>query len=370
MSIETSLTGSGARPVEFHPLTVAAVVPLTDDSASIEFEIPATLVETFSHSPGQHVVVRAEIDGQDVRRSYSIWNRPEPGRLNIGIRRIAGGVFSTWATTELAPGDTVEVMAPIGDFVCGREPGNHVMVAAGSGITPVLSMIGDCLANEPAASVTLIYGNRTAASVMFLDEIEALKNRHLERFQVIHVLSREPHQTPLFQGRIDATKITTLAETVVDATRVTGWYLCGPLDMVETVTETLDSLGVASNRIHSELFFDQRVETLPQPADQDHEGLVACGFTLEGRTSIVHVDPDGASLLDHARSVRSEVPFACKGGMCATCKAQVVTGQVTMAKNYALTEVEVQAGYVLTCQAHPVGDDPVTITYDVTGAPR
>lgn len=345
--------------IEFHPLAVK-VRPETDDAVSLTFEVPEPLRDTFRHTPGQHLVLRTTLDGEDVRRSYSICSSPGSGTLRVGIKRIPNGVFSTWATTALRDGDTVEVMAPIGEFGYTPDPataGAYVALAAGSGITPVLSILTAILEVETASEVTLVYGNRTTTSIMFLEDIEALKNRFPDRFRVIHVLSREPHDVPLFQGRIDADKIRSLA-ALVDIAAVDAWFLCGPLDMVSTAEATLRELG--ARNVHQELFFDQRVESVTTPIDG-----VTLSVTLDGRTSVVAVDPDGPSLLDYARSVRREVPFACKGGMCATCKAKVLCGEVRMTKNYALTAEELAEGYVLTCQAHPVGD--VTITYDVHG---
>lgn len=193
-----------------------------------------------------------------------------------------------------------------------------------------------------------------------------MKNRYPTRFQLIHVLSREPHQVPLFQGRIDAEKLELLAKTLIDVDAVDEWYLCGPLDMVETLTDTLGALGVETDRVHYELFFDERIDTVTETA-QSVEGMVDVSVTIDGRTSVVAVDPAGPPLLDYARAVRSEVPFACKGGMCATCKGIVLQGEVTMTKNYALTPDEVNAGFILTCQAHPSGDGPLAISYDVHG---
>ncbi len=355
--------------VEFHPLTVTEVRPETDESVSITFDVPADLRERFRHVPGQHVVVRAELAGVDVRRSYSICTPPGNGRLRIGVKRIPDGAFSTWATTELAAGDVLDVMAPIGEFTAAPdldEPRRHVMIAAGSGITPILSMITTLLRDEPGSEVTLLYGNRTTRSIMFHEDIEDLKNRYPTRLQVIHVLSRETHQVPLFEGRIDGAKLRSLAASLIDVAAVDRWYLCGPLDLVETATATLTDLGVASDRIGSELFFDQRIPPAAAP-DSPAEGWTEVRFTLDGRTSVMQVDPDGPSLLDHARTVRSDVPFACKGGMCATCKARVVEGEVSMAKNYALTAEELADGYILSCQAHPADDGGLAITYDVHG---
>lgn len=357
------------QAVAFHPLTIAEVRSETDESVIVALDIPDELRAEFEHVPGQHLVLRAEIDGADVRRSYSICSPPGEDRLRVGIKRIPDGVFSTYATTELVAGDVIDVMAPIGEFTAtcdSAQAQRYVAFAAGSGITPILSMITTMLRNEPNCNVTLVYGNRTTQTIMFHEELEALKNRYPDRFQLVHILSREPHQVPLFEGRIDAQKLRLLADTLIDVDRVDHWYLCGPLEMVETVTETLGSLGVNDKRIHFELFFDERIETVPDVGDTA-EGLVEVSVTIDGRTSVVLVDPEGPPLLDYARAVRSEVPFACKGGMCATCKAVVTEGEVTLTKNYALTADEVAAGFILTCQAHPVGDGPLTVSYDVHG---
>lgn len=356
-------TGS-ASAIEFHPLTVASVVPQTDDSVAVTFDVPDNLQSRFVHQPGQHIVIRRQMDGEDVRRSYSLCS--PPGTVRVGIKRIPDGVFSSWATTELKPGDVLDVMAPIGEFTLDVTiPGRYVGIAAGSGITPVLSMVRTALEQQPETEFILVYGNRTTQTIMFLEELEDLKNRFPRRFQVVHVLSREPHQVPLFQGRIDGEKLELLARTLIDPATVDGWYLCGPLDMVEGACATLEGLGVTEDKVHYELFFDQRLEPAVEVGD-DAEGFATVYVTMDGRTSVVRADPDGPSILDYARSVRAEIPFACKGGMCATCKARVVDGEVTMAKNYALTDEEIAAGLILTCQAHPVSDE-VSLSYDVHG---
>jgi ring-1,2-phenylacetyl-CoA epoxidase subunit PaaE len=355
--------------VEFHRLPVS-VRPETGESVSVGFAVPAELRQTFRHVPGQHVVLRALLGGDDVRRSYSICSVPGGAVLRVGIKRIPGGVFSAYATTELADGDTLEVMAPIGEFCHRPDPGvaaRYVALAAGSGITPVLSILTSILEIEPSSHCTLVYGNRYVRSIMFLEELEALKDRFPERFQLIHVLSREPHEIPLFEGRIDGDKLRLLAKTLIRVDDVDTWFCCGPLDMVETARATLADLGVDDHRIRYELFFDQRIEPVPEPPPSG-EGLVTLTVTLDGRTSTVPVERGGPPLLDYARTVRPEAPFACKGGMCATCKAKVVTGEVTMAKNYALTDAEIAAGYILSCQSHPAGGD-LAITYDLHGAP-
>ncbi len=359
-------TEDRAAPLRFHELVVAAVDPLTDDSVAITFDVPGDLVDTFRWVPGQHITVRAMIDGEDVRRSYSICADAATGPLRVGVKRIPDGAFSTFATTRLAAGDTLEVMPPVGEFTHPHSSvGRYVAIAAGSGITPVLSMIETSLEGSPTAEWTLLYGNRRAGSIMFLEELEAVKDRHLSRFHMLHVLSREPHEVPLFEGRLDAAKLRVVLDGLVEPTDVDGWYLCGPLGMVEDAVAVLGEVGVPGERVHKELFFDERVEPIAT-VDDGIEGLATVTITLDGRSSAVHVDPDGASILDHARVVRSEVPFACKGGMCATCKAVVVSGEVRMDKNYALTDEERDAGYVLTCQSHPVTDE-VSISYDTHG---
>ena len=353
--------------IEFHPLPVR-VRPETADSVCVSFDIPDDLRDTFRFVPGQHLVLRADLDGEDVRRSYSICTGIDAPNPSVGIKRIPGGAFSTYATTELADGDVIDVMAPIGEFHHHPDPQaacNYVALAAGSGITPVLSILTSILDVEAHSRCTLVYGNRSTTSIMFLEELEALKNRYPDRFQVIHVLSREPHEVPLFQGRIDADKLESLARSLISVPDIDSWFICGPLDMVETAVATLAELGVDDARINTELFFDERIDTVPD-APVDGDGLVTLTLTIDGRSSVVQVDPEGPPLLDYARSVRAEVPFACKGGMCATCKCQVLEGEVAMNKNYALTDEETAAGFVLSCQAHPVDGD-VSITYDVHG---
>ncbi len=355
------------RPaLRFHPLRVAEVVPQTDDSVAITFEVPSDLNVEFAYTPGQHVTIRKTIDGDDIRRSYSICADVATGVLRVGIKQIPDGKFSTFATTRLAAGDELDVMPPVGEFTHDpAAPGRFVAIAAGSGITPVLSMITSSLEAQDGASWTLLYGNRAARSIMFLEELERLKDRHMGRFRIIHVLSREPNQVPLFAGRIDRDKLEKVLDTLVDASSIDGWYLCGPLGMVEDGRSVLEEAGVDAAAVHFELFFDERVEYVPV-AGGPREGLSTVTITLDGRSSVVYVDPEGPSILEYARTARSEVPFACKGGMCATCKAVVTDGEVTMEKNYALTADEQAAGFILTCQSHPVSAE-VSVSYDTHG---
>ncbi|MGB8361796.1 MAG: 1,2-phenylacetyl-CoA epoxidase subunit PaaE [Acidimicrobiia bacterium] len=352
--------------VEFHELRVTEVAPLTADSVAVTFDVPPELVSVFSFLPGQHVTVRRVIDGEDVRRSYSICAPAGDGKLRVGVKRLPGGVFSTFATTELEAGHTLEVMAPVGEFTIDIDPSRArraVAVVAGSGITPVLSLISTSLEQEPSATWTLLYGNRTANSVMFLDELEGLKDRYHPRFQMFHILSREGSDVPLLSGRIDAEKIRTVHDRLLGAREVDGWYLCGPYDMVDMARRTLRELEVGDDRIHDELFFAGPLDpsALP-PEPPPGEGTVDLTVILDGRAVDTRMTPE-TSILDAALRVRSELPFSCKGGMCATCKGRIEEGEVRMEKNYALIDSEVEAGYVLTCQAHPT-TDRVVVRYD------
>jgi ring-1,2-phenylacetyl-CoA epoxidase subunit PaaE len=352
--------------VEFHPLRVASVDSLTDDAVAVTLDVPAHLADQFRYLPGQHVTVRSEIDGVDVRRSYSICANANRGDLRVGIKRLEGGAFSTWATSKLSPGDLLEVMPPVGEFVIQPDPAarrHYAAVAAGSGITPVLSLVSSTLEAEPGSRWTLIYGNRGANSIMFLDEVEGLKDRYPDRLHLIHVLSREQPELDLYAGRIDADKLERFFETVVDFDSVDSWYLCGPFEMVTEARKLIEGKGVEPERVHDELFFAGPVDPSVVVPPETIEGSVELRVTLGGRATETRMDPE-MSVLDAAIRVRSELPFSCKGGMCATCKARVIEGEVKMDKNYALVDSEVEAGYVLTCQSHPL-TDRLIVDYDV-----
>jgi ring-1,2-phenylacetyl-CoA epoxidase subunit PaaE len=344
---------------EFHPLTVARVDPLTPDSAAVTFDVPARLAEKFTFAPGQSLTIRR--GGE--RRSYSIC--AAKGRApRIGVREVAGGAVSGWLVHEVRAGDVIEVAEPSGSFTPDLEkPGHHVLIAAGSGITPVLSIAGSVLAAHHGSAVTLLYGNRHNDSVMFADEIADLKDAYPARICLVHLLSREPQEVELFNGRLDAAKLRSLLPVTVEAATVDHWWLCGPFGMVEDAIGVLVSLGVARDRIHRELFY---VEEEP-PAEATHvEAPAGPGaevtVLLDGRSSTATVAP-GIPILDGAQRVRPDLPFACKGGVCGTCRALLVKGEVTMRRNYALEREELDAGYVLTCQALPVSDQ-ITVDYD------
>jgi len=347
----------------FHPLRVRAVERLTDDAVAITFAVPDDLRDAYAFSAGQHLTVRTEIDGVEVRRNYSICAPATTGILRVAVKRLAGGAFSGFATQTLRVGDTVDVMTPTGRFVPRLDPGNakhYCAVAAGSGITPVLSIVATVLDVEPRSRVTLLYGNRTSRSVMFLDELADLKDRHPTRLQLVHVLSREAQDVELFHGRLDGAKLQRLLATLVPPSTVDEWFLCGPFAMVEDVRATLLEAGVAAADVHTELFHVEGEP--PRPTAAVTEGERAAGastvtITLDGRASTFDVPRgDGTRILDAALTVRTDAPYACKGGVCGTCRARLVTGEVAMDRNYALEPDEIEAGFVLACQSVPQSD--------------
>ncbi len=352
--------------VDYHTLTVAEVEPLTDESVAITFDVPPSLGDTFSFLPGQHIAVRAVIAGEDVRRTYSVCAAPADRKLRVGVKRIPGGVFSTYATEQLRPGDQLDVAPPYGDFTIEPEPyasRHYGAIAAGSGITPVLSMIAAVLGTEQESRFTLLFGNRSSSSIMFLEELEGLKDRYPDRFHLIHVLSQEAQIIPLLSGRLDETRLAALFATVLDPLTIDSWYLCGPFELVESARTALATSGVDPAAIHDELFFAQPTPVTP-PAATDPDTGITVDFTLDGRTSSVSVDPEGPPILTYALAERRDTPFSCRGGMCTTCKARVIDGKATMDLNFALTDEDLEKGYILTCQAHPASDE-LTITYDV-----
>lgn len=337
---------------------------------AITFAVPEELRETFAFSPGQHLTVRREgADGADVRRSYSICSTPDElarhGRLRIGVREIPGGAFSAFACGALRGGDTVEVLPPLGHFTTAFAPErvrHYGAVVAGSGITPVLSLVATALAVEPASTFTLVYGNRTANTVMFAEELADLKDRYPTRLHLVHVLSREQGESPLLSGRIDAERLGRLLETIVPGDVIEEWFLCGPFGMVVAARELLTGRGLPESAVHTELFHvDAPPEPVRRPSDEPGAGAEVT-ILLDGRSSSFTMGRD-ERVLDAALKVRGELPYACKGGVCSTCKAKVVDGAVTMARNYALESDEVAAGYVLTCQSSPT-TDRLTVDYD------
>ncbi|GAA3702683.1 phenylacetate-CoA oxygenase/reductase subunit PaaK [Zhihengliuella alba] len=375
------------RRASFHPLEVAGVRRLTAEAIEVTFAVPAGLEGEFDYLPGQYVALRKELPDaegnvHEVRRSYSICAEPTPGEIRVAIKRDLGGIFSTWANEELAAGDRIDVMSPAGAFVSKKITGlndpasidtdtehNFVAVAAGSGITPVIAIARTVLAANENTRFDLVYANRASADVMFLEELADLKDRYPSRFALHHVLSREQRISPLLSGRIDSEKLTRLLENVIRAEEVDEWFLCGPFELVQLARDTLARRGVDADRIRFELF------TTGQPqkpeghigravqADEDGENY-KIEFRLDGLSGEVQSPvAAGETILNAALRARPDVPFACAGGVCGTCRAKLTGGTVKMAENYALEPDEIDAGYVLTCQSRPTSD-AVSVDFD------
>lgn len=364
MATTTAPAPTGRRHGTFHPLRVAAVERLTEDAVAITFEVPDELREQYAFTQGQHLTVRTEIDGEEVRRNYSICAPATSGRLRIAVKRLAGGAFSGHATSALRVGDVVDVMTPTGRFFTELDPANakhYCALAAGSGITPVLSIVSTVLEVEPRSQVTLVYGNRTTASVMFLEELADLKDRYPTRFRLLNVLSREPQEVELFTGRIDAEKVETLLSTLLPAETVDEWFLCGPFAMVEQARAVLTGHGVDTRRVHTELFHVEGEAPRESVVVDEElaEGSSTVTVTLDGRASTLQVPRSGVRVLDAVLAVRADAPYACKGGVCGTCRAKLLSGEVAMDRNYALEPDEVENGFVLACQSRPLTDEVV-----------
>ncbi|MDT9690819.1 2Fe-2S iron-sulfur cluster-binding protein [Streptomyces sp. P9(2023)] len=351
------MQSSGSGRAGFHPLRVSEVEQLTDDSVAVTFAVPAELRDAYRHTPGQHLALRRTAqDGEEIRRTYSICAPATPtGQdpvLRVGIRLVDGGEFSTYALKELAVGDTVDVMEPMGRFTLTPRPGHFAAVVGGSGITPVLSMAATLLAAEPDARFCLIRSDRTASSTMFLDDVADLKDRFPDRFQLVTALSREEQQAGLPSGRLDQERLTGLLPALLPVDDIDGWFLCGPFGLVTAAERALRGLGVDRSRIHQEIFHvDDGSAPAPAPRTDApvHATLTA---TLHGRSGNWPVQ-EGETLLETVLRARADAPYACKGGVCGTCRAFLVDGEVRMDRNFALEPEETEAGYVLACQSRP-----------------
>jgi ring-1,2-phenylacetyl-CoA epoxidase subunit PaaE len=352
----------------FHALRVAEIVPETDEANSILFEVPDELKSAFRFKAGQHLTLRADIDGEEVRRNYSLCVAPDADEIRVTVKRIAGGVFSNWVGDQLKRGDTLDVMAPHGSFTTEFDPQaarHYVGFAGGSGITPVISLIRTALSIESKSRFTLFYGNRDANSVIFLEALAALKDRYMGRFELYHFLSDEEGDVELFNGMLDRETCDEAIENLIDdPAAVDAWYICGPGPMMDAAEEALLDKSVASDRIHIERFTAGRPSAAlaaQMAALQEEAAGQTISVTLDGRTR--KVEFSAANILDSARDAGLPAPFACKAGVCATCRAKVTRGKVEMAARYGLTDEEVAAGYVLTCQSVPVGEG-VAVDYD------
>ncbi|WP_217243013.1 2Fe-2S iron-sulfur cluster-binding protein [Streptomyces sp. AC555_RSS877] len=349
----------------FHALPVAAVDRLTDDSVALTFTVPEDLREEYRHAPGQHLALRRTADGTEIRRTYSICSpapSPDgegPRTLRVGVRLVDGGAFSTYALKEINIGDELEVMTPAGRFTLDPAPGLYAAIVGGSGITPVLSIVTTLLAREPEARFCLIRSDRTSASTMFLEEVADLKDRYPQRLHLVTVLSREEQQAGLPSGRLDQERLGGLLPALLPVERVAGWFLCGPFGLVQGAERALRELGVSRTRVHEEIFHVDAaapVTTAPAPA---HSTVTA---RLDGRGGSWPVQ-QGESLLEAVLRNRADAPYACKGGVCGTCRAFLVSGEVRMDRNFALEPEETEAGYVLACQSHPV-TETVELDFD------
>lgn len=357
----------------FHTLAVADVRPLTAASVEVTFAVPEDLRAEYDYLPGQHVALRAHVGGRELRRSYSLCRPPSAGCLSVAIKRDLGGAFSTWATSELRPGDEIDVMSPQGTFTLdpARTAGRHIVgIAAGSGITPLMALASSVLSGSPDSRFTLVYTNRTAIDVMFLEELADLKDRYPSRLALHHVLSREQRSAPLLSGRIDEDRLRRMLDALVPPETVDEWFLCGPFELVQLCRDVLEDYGVPRDRVHFELFttgdpVEPRGDVGRPVVVHDGERTAEIEFTLDGMTSTVSTPVDAnESVLNAALRVRPDVPFACTGGVCGTCRARLVSGDVRMTENYALEPEELERGYVLTCQSHPL-TDRVVVDYDV-----
>ena len=401
MTTETQT--ASRRRASFHNLTVSEVRRLTDDAIEVTFGVPAELAGQYDYLPGQYVALRTTLPDEqgephEVRRSYSICAEPrsfEDGssEIRVAIKKDLGGLFSTWANAELKAGDVLDVMSPMGAFISRHgkdgasvqhnvmnsmnhpeelagEPGNFVAIAAGSGITPVIAIARTLLAANPETTFDLVYANKAAMDVMFLEELADLKDKYPTRLALHHVLSREQRIAPLMTGRIDSEKLQALLSSAIRAEDVDEWFLCGPFELVQLCRDTLAARGVEPDHVRFELFTTGRPDRpegnagRPVVADESQD-TYKITFTLDGLTGDV-TSPTHAreSILNAALRVRPDVPFACAGGVCGTCRAKVVTGSVTMDENYALEQDELDKGYVLTCQSHPTSEE-VTVDFDV-----
>ena len=364
MTVLTDAETTRRPRVRFHPLRVAEVRRLCADAVAVTFDVPPELADEFAFRPGQSLTLRRTVDGREERRSYSICSAPG-SPLRIGVREVPDGVFSTWLVHQVRPGDEIEVQPPAGSFTPPLgEAGHHVLIAAGSGITPVLSIVESVLRSHPAARATVLYGNRRTDTVMFADELADLKDEFPPRLELSHVLSREPREAELLTGRLDAAKLRILLPLLVEPAEVDHWWLCGPYGMVTDAQAVLSSFGVLPERVHQELFYVE--DTPPAVVRHEEPGIEGPSseitVVLDGRSTTITL-PRDVTVLEGAQRIRPDLPFACKGGVCGTCRAKLVDGEVAMRRNFALDQSELDAGFVLTCQSLPVSEK-ATVDYD------
>ncbi|MBV9986155.1 MAG: phenylacetate-CoA oxygenase/reductase subunit PaaK [Chitinophagaceae bacterium] len=345
--------------IHFHPLQIREIKKETADCVSISFDVPAELADTFRYKQGQYLTLRTTINGEEVRRSYSICSSPLDHELKVAVKQTEHGLFSTYANEQLKKGDTLDVMEPIGKFFVELDPKKtrqYIGFVAGSGITPVLSIIKTTLRVEPHSSFTLVYGNRNRQSIIFKEELEALKNLYMDRFRVIHILSRERTDAEINFGRIDAEKCGLLCEKNLDINTTDAFFLCGPEQMIFSVKGQLEQLGVDPKKIHFELFTTpggEKRKPVRSEAAEEQEVKSRITVRLDGRSFDFDLGFGGEPILDAALRNGADLPYACKGGVCCTCRAKLLEGEVEMEVNYGLEPEELEQGFILTCQSHP-----------------
>ncbi len=351
----------------FHRLAVNDLRRETPDAISLTFTIPKELASDYSFSPGQYLTLRTTMDGEEVRRSYSICSGPDDGELRIAVKKVDGGAFSNWAAEELKTGDELDVMTPTGRFGIAPAPEQarlYVGFAAGSGITPILSIVKGVLAREPDSRFFLFYGNRSTSGMLFLEELEELKDRFMQRFSLFHVISGEEQEIPILHGRLDGEKVRVLLRSLVPAAQVDHVFICGPSGMSEEIEATCREIGIAEDKIHVERFVSE-FGGKPRPKQIVAPGApprALASLIIDGKRREVPV-AEGEAILDAALRAGMDLPFACKGGMCSTCRAKLVEGKAEMEVNYSLEPWELQAGFILTCQARPCSEK-VVVDYD------
>jgi ring-1,2-phenylacetyl-CoA epoxidase subunit PaaE len=355
--------------IHFHPLRIKEVRKETADCVSILFDVPQELQNIFQFKQGQSLTMRANINNEEVRRTYSICSSPLDKELRVAIKKVDGGLFSSFANLELKKGDQLEVMEPIGKFNTELNPSNkknYVAFAAGSGITPVLSLIKTTLTTEPESNFTLVYGNRSRSSIIFFEELEGLKNKYIDRFNLIHILSRERTDATLNFGRIGTEKLTEL-NRLVDYTATDDFFICGPEEMIFCVKDFLETKGIDKKKIHFELFTTpgQKKSTVNSQQSTDNGPKSKITVKLDGRSFDFDLSlSSDITILDAALKQGADLPFACKGGVCCTCKAKLLEGDVSMDVHWGLEEEEIEQGYILTCQSHP-RTEKVVVDFDV-----
>lgn len=358
----------------FHTLTIKEVRPETAECVSVSFYIPETLQETFSFLPGQYLTLRKLIDGAEVRRSYSICSAPGENELRVAVKKVDQGKFSGFVNTGLKAGDMLEVMPPMGKFTprtSDKPAKKYLAFAAGSGITPIIGIMKSVLQQEPGSEFTLVYGNKNRGSIIFKEGIEALKNRYMNRLRIYHVFTRETMDTPLFNGRINIEKAKGFSEKLVDARSMDEIFICGPEDMILGLRDYfIDELGIAATKVHFELFSSpDQPRAVPKEwaAKQqqiDPAKVSQVTVRLDGAAFEMALPYGGDNILDAALQQGADLPYACKGGVCSTCKAKLVSGEVDMEVNYALEPDELAANFILTCQAHP-RTEKVVVDFDI-----